>query len=331
MLRLSGVWLIACALCACANTSGNTTLKCVALSPTTTPVPIGFTGTIFTIVMENKNRTDIIGNLAAPFINELARQGTLAAGYHDSYVHPSEPNYLWMVAGENFGILDDGDPIVHSVASTSHLADQLEAAGLTWKSYQEGMGEPCGLVSHGRYAAKHDPFVYFNDVNGWDGSKFQYSQRCVDHVVDFSQLDADIANHAVPKYAFITPTLDHDMHDGSIAEGDRWLANEVPNILASDAYQQGGVLFVLWDEGSGTFAPGDEPPFIAIGANVKQGFVSHKRYDTSSFLKTVQKMTGVEALPCAKDPSETSAMDDLFTVAMQPDHEVHSHLATRSP
>ena len=32
----------------------------------------------------------------------------------------------------------------------------------------------------------------------------------------------------VPRYAFITPNLDNDMHDGSIADGDAWLARELP-------------------------------------------------------------------------------------------------------
>jgi len=90
------------------------------------------------------------------------------------------------------------------------------------------MGEPCGLVSHGRYAAKHDPFVYYADINGWDGKAFQPSARCNEHVVDLSQLDADIAANQVPRYVFITPNLDDDMHDGSIARGDQWLSQLVP-------------------------------------------------------------------------------------------------------
>src|SRR4029077_3955600 len=113
-----------------------------------------------TIVMENHSRSEILGNASAPYINGLASRGATAVGYHDSYVHPSEANYLWMVAGENFGVLDDDDPASHPIDSTSHVADQLEMAGLSWKTYQESMGDACGLTSHGRYAAKHDPFVF---------------------------------------------------------------------------------------------------------------------------------------------------------------------------
>ena len=269
---------------------------------------------MFTIVMENHDSGQILGDDDAPFINGLAAQGAVAAGYHDSYVHPSEPNYIWMVAGENFGILNDNDPgAANTIDSHSHLADQIERAGLTWRAYEESMGPPCGLVSHDQYAAKHDPFVYFTDVNGWNGAAFAPQARCAEHIVDYSQLDVDIASGQVPDYVFITPNLTHDMHDGTVADGDAWLAAEVPKILATDAYKNGGVLFLLWDEGSNS---GDDPPFIAVSPDTLAGIVSHTSYDTSSFLLTVQRMLGVEALPCAAAPGAVQPMADLFTVPL---------------
>jgi phospholipase C len=310
--------LAAPALAACANTSGNTLAACDPLTRTPASVATPWKGgTVFTIVMENHSRGQIFGNSQAPFINQIAGQNAIAEGYHDSFVHPSEPNYFWMVAGQNFGVLDDADPGSHHLDATSHLADQLELAGLSWKSYQESMGAPCGLTSHGRYAAKHNPFAYFNDVNGWDGKAFHPEQRCNAHVVDYSQLSADIANHALPSYVFITPNLDNDMHDGSISLGDSWLASEIPKLMATDSYKNGGVIFLLWDEGGGSPAS-DDPPFIAISPNAVRGLKSQVDYDTSSYLKTVQDILGVPALPCAAatDRTTVDAMADLFTAQL---------------
>jgi phospholipase C len=304
------------AAAACApNTSGSTLATCSALSATAPQRPTGWTGTVFTIVMENHSRDAILGNAQAPYINALAKQNAVAGGYHDSYVHPSEPNYIWMIAGQNFGILNDDDPNAsQTIDASAHLADQLERAGLGWKSYQESMGDACGLTSHGLYAAKHDPFIYFSDINGWDGKTFQPSARCNQHVVDHSQLDADIAAGTVPSYAFITPNLINDMHDGSVAQGDAWLAQEIPKLQATDAYKKGGVIFLLWDEGT---SQTDDPPFIAISPNAKAGYTSQANYDTSSYLKTVQALMGVEPLPCGgATTSSVTRMDDLFTVAM---------------
>ncbi|HEX3475442.1 MAG TPA: alkaline phosphatase family protein [Kofleriaceae bacterium] len=320
-LSLSSSRTVLCgalSLLGCANNSGNTNVACDSLTrPPAAALPTWHGGTVFTIVMENHSRGEILGNPQAPYINQLANDNAVAEGYHDAFVHPSEPNYLWMVAGQNFGVLDDGDPASHHLASTSHLADQLELAGLSWKSYQESMGNPCGLTSHGRYAAKHNPFAYFDDINGWDGTAFHPEQRCNAHVVDYAQLDADIAGHALPSYVFITPNLDDDMHDGSIAEGDSWLARELPKLLATDNFKTSGVIFLLWDEGGGTPAS-DDPPFIAISPNAAHGMKSQTDYDTSSFLMTVQNLLGLQSLPCsaAADRTTTAAMTDLFTVPL---------------
>jgi phospholipase C len=301
-----------------ANVSGSTNTICERLTAAAAaPMAPWKDGTVFTIVMENHSRGQIFGNRKAPFINELANRFAVAQDYHDSYVHPSEPNYFWMIAGQNFGVLDDGDPRSHHLDATSHIADQLEAAGLTWRSYQESMGEPCGVSSHGRYAAKHNPFVYFDDINGWDGTAFHPEVRCNEHVVDYAELDADIAEGKLPRYAFITPNLDNDMHDGSIAQGDTWLANEIPKLMASDGYKNGGVIFLLWDEGGG-WPTSDDPPFLAISPLAAPGMKSNVDYDTSSYLRTVQNILGVDSLPCA-DPSargDAESMADLFTVPL---------------
>lgn len=270
-------------------------------------------GSVFTIVMENHSRRDILGNKDAPFINSLASQNAVAAGYTDSLVHPSEPNYLWMVAGQNFGVRDDNAPIDHHLDTRSHLADQLEMQHLSWRAYMESMGEPCGLTSRYPYEPKHNPFVYFDDINGWDGKQFQASPRCNEHVVDYSELDRDLAAGTLPRYVFITPNMVSDMHDGSIAQGDAWLAREVPKILGSDAFNRGGVLFLTWDEGSKN---ADDPPMIVISPHARRGLVSQTAFTASSYVKTVQKLLGLEILPCDPDRDSVEAMDELFDVPL---------------
>jgi len=315
--RTLGLALVAASFagaCHSPATWGSTDVACRPLTVTHAQRPPGWSGSVFVIVMENHSFSDIMGSDDAPTINALARDGAVAAGYHDPYVHPSEPNYLWMVAGENFGILDDNDPGPgNTIASTSHIADQIEHANLAWRAYEEDMGAPCGLSSHGNYAAKHDPFVYFDDLNGWHGTSFAPTERCNAHVVDFSQLATDLASGQVPDYAFITPNLQHDMHDGTVGQGDAWLANVLPSIQSSPAYTRGGAIFLVWDEGSNE---SDDPPFIVASPNARAGFVSQVSYDTSSFLLTTEKILGLDELPCSVQPSSVQSMDDLFTVKM---------------
>jgi hypothetical protein len=308
-MKITHLLLPAAALAAASCLPGAPGSKDVACRPLGASAPAkpnpAFHGTVFTIVMENESRSNVLGNANAPYINSLASKYTVAKGYQDALVHPSEPNYIWMVAGENFGIKDDNGPSSHMVSSTSHLADQLDRAGISWRGYMESMGTPCNPNDAYPYLPKHNPFVFFSDLLG--------TESCRQHVVDYTELDKDLASGNVPRYVFITPNMVSDMHDSDVATGDAWLAREVPKILASPAFQNGGVLFLTWDEG---VTNKDDPPMIVISPLAKPGYASDVPYDTSSYLKTVQTLLGVELLPCDEAPDAVNTMDDLFTVPL---------------
>src|SRR3954469_13622645 len=95
--------------------------------------------TVFVIVMENKNWVQIAGSPEAPYINgTLVPSGAFAAQYFNPpHLHPSEPNYIWMEAGDSLGIADNNGPQVNSVATTDHLVTYLTRAGISWKGYAE--------------------------------------------------------------------------------------------------------------------------------------------------------------------------------------------------
>ena len=132
--------------------------------------------TVFIILMENHNwtgthSTSVEVNKYAPYINNtlLPIASHAEQFFNPPGIHPSLPNYLWLEAGTNFGILDDSDPSSHPLTTTEHLVTLLNNAKISWKTYQENIsGTTCPLVSGGLYAAKHDPFVYFTDVTNKD-------------------------------------------------------------------------------------------------------------------------------------------------------------------
>ena len=123
--------------------------------------------TIFIILMENQNWVAIKGNPDAPYINNsLLPTGSHAELYFNPPLnHPSLPNYLWLEAGTNFGIYNDDPPSVNHQSTTEHLVTLLNSANVTWKAYAENIdGLTCPLSDSYPYAAKHNPFVYFDDV-----------------------------------------------------------------------------------------------------------------------------------------------------------------------
>ena len=113
--------------------------------------------------MENHSYADIIGNRAAPFINELARRGALFT-HSSAIAHPSEPNYLALFSGSTQGVTDDGCP---NRFTAPNLAASLIRAGKTFAGYAEDLPDPGSLVcSAGDYARKHVPWADFGNVPG---------------------------------------------------------------------------------------------------------------------------------------------------------------------
>ena len=277
---------------------------------------------VFVIAMENHDAKEIYGDVTdAPYINNtLLPAYAHSSNFNDDLALsiPSEPHYVWMEAGTNkfsdHTFTTDSDASKsNSTSSTAHLATQIDNAttGISWKSYQEGITSTtgsCPIASSGQYAAKHDPFVFFQDISGKTPSKT--NSVCASHHKDLSQLAADLDNHAVASYNFITPDLCHDMHGNSgcpsntIGAGDQWLAANLPAII-NYANANSGVIFVTWDEGDQT----TQMPFIAIGPHVKAGYTSSVSLNHSSLLKSVERILQV---PILSTVTSASDLTDLF-------------------
>ena len=270
--------------------------------------------TVFLILMENHDWSSIKGSASAPYINHtlLPIASHAEQYYNPPDLHPSLPNYLWLEAGTNFGILDDDYPAQNHQSTTSHLVDLLEAAGLSWRAYQEDIsGTDCPLTNFHLYDVNHNPFVYFDDVTQTNNSK---APRCIQHVRPYSELETDLINDTVARYNFISPHLCNDMHDACaplndpVQQGDTWLSTEVPKILTSPAYANNGVLFILWDEG-GT---GDGPiGMIVLSPKAKGGgYQNAIHYTHSSTLRTLEEIFGVT--PMLGDAANATDLSDLF-------------------
>jgi hypothetical protein len=307
-------------------TAGSYALKITATAGALThTAPLGWTissgtntgaiQTVFIILMENHNWSSIKGSASAQYINNtLLTQGAHAENYVNvPGIHPSEPNYLWLEAGTNFGVLNDNAPSANHQSTTQHLTALLQNHGISWKSYQEGIpGTSCPLATSGLYAPKHNPMVFFDDVTNTLSAS---SANCIAHVRPYSELATDLQSNQAARYNFITPNLCNDMHNtsgcatsDSVKNGDNWLAQNVPTILNSAAYKNGGALFITWDESE----QGDHPiGMIVMSPKAKAGHSSSIAYSHSSTLRTFQELFGVS--PMLGDASNATDLSDLFS------------------
>jgi phosphatidylinositol-3-phosphatase len=262
---------------------------------------------VFVIVLENQGYAATFGTPAAdPYLAQaLPAQGALLENYYATG-HASNDNYISMVSGQPPNAQNQGDcPAFDNLTGAAMLSNgvetgtgcvypadvpnigtQLTARSLTWKAYQEDMGNApnretaaCGhpavgstdetqkAVSGDGYATRHDPFVYFHAV-------IDEPAYCDKHVVALGSptgamppaalrgetgLATDLATAArTPRFSFITPNLCNDGHDypctsqpsgaSALADIDSFLETWVPKITSSPAYRQNGLLEIVFDE-----------------------------------------------------------------------------------
>lgn len=271
--------------------------------------------TVFIIPMENYNWSSIKGNANAPYINSVL----LPAGAHaEQYYnppgqHPSLPNYLWIEAGTNFGITSDILPSTGSQSTTNHFTSYLKAAGVSWRSYDEDIcGCNCPLANTNKYVPRHNPVVYFQDLTDTNNAS---SSSCITNVRPIGELFTDLQNNTVARFNWVVPNLCNDMHDSSgcgttnkINHGDLWLSNNLPQLLASKAYTNNGLIVIVWDEGAGT---SDGPiGCIILSPLAKTNYQNTIHYTHSSLLRTFQNIFNVR--PYLGDAANATDLSDLF-------------------
>jgi hypothetical protein len=271
-------------------------------------------------MMENTSLSNISGNTSeAPYLNSLlAGTNNSQTSYATQYYtppgnHPSLPNYLWLEGGQCYSYCGtDNSPSSspNGISSIQHLTTLLNSAGISWNAYQEGITDgTCPMTDNYPYAPKHSPFVYFNDVNG-------NTSYCTTHEKNYTDLGTDLANNTVARYNFITPNLCDDMHDScaptndAIKQGDTWLSTAVLSILNSQAYKDGGALFIIWDEGTND----SDGPIgnIVLSPYAKgHGYANAIHYTHASTLRSMEEIFGVS--PLLGKAANATDLRGLFT------------------
>ncbi|KAJ3321364.1 hypothetical protein HDV06_004349 [Boothiomyces sp. JEL0866] len=289
----------------------------------------------FQIIFEN---TDASVALEQPYMKSLLPKGRYYSNMH-AIAHPSQPNYIAMIAGDVLGVKDD-----FNVDLTQRsLADTLEDAGKTWTSYQEsypgGVGncvtdaELMNKTLH-IYERKHNPFMSFKQIHG--------SKRC-DNIKNADWLDKDIAAGKVADYVLYAPNQIHDGHSADygllqnktlqysfarINVGDQWLSNFLPKYLNNPFFKD--TLFLITFDENDVIAKLDTTNnliyTLAIGAGVEPNTSDNANYSHYSQLALIQKEWGLKPLgrndltaaPFALSDKETPTTSTSITPSNAP-------------
>jgi phospholipase C len=296
---------------------------------------------IVVLTEENETATTTFGpNSPATYLKGLRSQGVFLPNYY-GIGHLSLTNYIAMVSGQSPQPLSISDCATVSlwtcvqpqglVSQGRNLADQLEGAGLSWKSYQDSTTTPCfhgpytvgdlnpdpyqGHSTTGgkNYADRHNPFIYFPNV-------IENQARCEQHQRPFTDLPGDLAAGTLPSFAFITPDTCHDGHDAVCADGttggltaaDAWLRSNLPPLLDYLA-RNNGLLVINFDEGATPTNPADivtapadfscascvslglggRTGAVLVSPRLPQNATVTTSYDHYSLLRTIEDSFGI--------------------------------------
>jgi phosphatidylinositol-3-phosphatase len=214
---------------------------------------------VVVVIEENHAQQEIQGNPSAPYMNALMKQGANFVNYH-AIEHPSQPNYLDLFSGANQGVTNDKVP--QHQFSSANLGSELQDKGYTFGGFSEDLPAvgfngashaSSWLPGKAVYARKHNPWVNFTNIPA------KANQPLSSFPTNFSQL---------PTVSFVIPNLDHDMHDGSIQDADKWLKQHI-DPYAQWAMKNNSMLIVTWDEDDQS--QNNQIPTMFFGPMVKQG------------------------------------------------------------
>ncbi|MGO9281974.1 MAG: alkaline phosphatase family protein [Mycobacterium sp.] len=271
-------------------------------TPDQTPAhsPVDFTAAavptpahVVIVVEENRSQTNIIGNKSAPYINQLAANGAMMAQSF-AEMHPSEPNYYALFAGSTLGVTKNSCPV--NGGDTPNLGSELLAAGYSFVGFAESLPAVGSTAcSAGKYARKHVPWASFTNIPS-------------SHSLPFSAFPApgNPPNYAsLPTVSLVIPNLDDDMHDGSIAQGDAWLYQNLSQ-YAAWARANNSLLILTWDEDDNTAR--NQIPTVFYGASVRPG-TYNEPISHYNVLSTIEEMYGLPKLGFA---TRAAAITDIW-------------------
>jgi hypothetical protein len=262
--------------------------------------------------------------------------------------------------------------------TTQTLAGQLTAKHLTWRAYVEGMTPACAHPAPGaadatvgaapsapttpgsanqataanaaamgeQYTTFRNPFMYFHSV-------IEPAPACTSNDVGLAQLSSDLKSaKRTPAFSYIVPSLCEDGRPAPCASGqaagavtaDAFLKKVVPEIIASKAYKNGGLLAITVDQAPATGVEADsssccgQPRFpnlptpaplpgggqlppsgggqvgaLLLSPFVKAGAVDQDPYNHFSLLRTIEDLFGLKHLGYAGAKGVSSFNGAVFS------------------
>jgi phospholipase C len=243
-----------------------------------------------------------------------ARNFVLADHMFSSLLGPSFPNHLYSIAAQSGGATDNPNNVggngwgcdqngqkvrveapdgavarVSSCFDFATLADELDAAGMSWRYYAPQNGQ-AGYIWSVFNAIQHIRY----------GRDWQY-------VVPVAQFESDAAAGKLATVSWIvTPAMYSEHPPASVKVGQNWTV-QLLNALMNGPDWASSAVFLTWDDFGGFYdhvvppsvdnlGLGFRVPLLVISPYAKKGYVDKTQYEYASFLRFAEDRLGLQPL-----------------------------------
>jgi phospholipase C len=256
-----------------------------------------------------------------------AQYFSLADQMFSSLEGPSLPNHLYTVAAQAGGVINvphvhgtwgcdapstatveevEDDGVVEDVFpcfSFQTLADNLQSAGISWKSYAPSQGQ------NGYIWSPFDAISQVRNTSLW-----------TTNVVPEAQFVKDAQNGQLPAVSWLISGSASEHPPGSVCLGENWTVQQLNALMQGPEWNSTAV-FLTWDDYGGfydhvpppgldAFGLGPRVPLLIISPYAKPGYISHTQYEFSSVLKFIEERFSLPSLT-ARDANANDTTDSF--------------------
>ncbi|MDI5966557.1 alkaline phosphatase family protein [Streptantibioticus silvisoli] len=243
-----------------------------------------------------------------PFQFALAENFTICDNYFCSMMGPTWPNRMYWMTGTCDPGGQHGGPIISNVAPPggygwTTYAERLQAAGISWKVYQEADNYGCNML---------DNFTVFQ--NAKPGDPLYDRGMAVSPAGTFEE---DARNDRLPAVSWIICTSTQSEHPDYLpAAGADFVASKIEAIAANPKVWAKTAFILNYDENDGLFdhvvpptpkagtadefigglpvGGGFRVPCVIVSPWTVGGYVAGEQFDHTSVLRFLEKFTGVQ-------------------------------------
>jgi phospholipase C len=268
-----------------------------------------------------------------------ARNFVLSDRTFSSLHGPSLPNHLYTIAAQSGGVIsvpaapgtqnlpnwgcdsqagahvtvldDDGDiSEAFPCFDLQTLADSLNNAGISWKSYAPPEGQP------GYQYSTFDAINHIRNSSIWSKNIFPDTQFAI---------DAASGNLPAVSWLVTGPASEHPPN--STCRGENWTVHQLNALMQGPDWNTTAV-FLTWDDFGGFYdhvpppAPLDEfglgprVPMLIISPYAQPGYISHTQYEFSSVLKFIEDRFNLT--PLTQRDANANDTTDSFNFSQPP-------------